>query len=173
MVDGGRRFLEESVGALRVLLRRREFILRTRDLVPHGLRADGGEREAQVRHGLLHGPQLIRRIVDREIRLPADAMEVSAQDAEALAVKRAHVDTAGRRPTQVHDAFAHLVRRPVGEGDGENVPGGHTVRDEPGDAMGNDARLASAGPGEDKQRTNEMLDRRALLWIQPVSRSCV
>ena len=51
------------------------------------------------------------------------------------------------------DAVAQLARRLVGEGDGHDAAGRHALlADQVGDAVGDDARLAAAGPGEDQQR---------------------
>ena len=46
----------------------------------------------------------------------------------------------------------HLRRRPVGERDGQDVPGIDAAHaDEVGDAMGDDPGLAAAGSGQDQQ----------------------
>ena len=51
------------------------------------------------------------------------------------------------------DALAHLLRGLVGEGDGQQLAGARAPGlHEPGDAMGEHARLARAGAGEDEQR---------------------
>ena len=62
------------------------------------------------------------------------------------------------------DALAHLARRLVGEGDGEDlVRAGAAGREDVGDAGGQDARLAGAGAGEHQHRPVERLDRLPLL----------
>jgi len=50
------------------------------------------------------------------------------------------------------NALAHLAGGLVGEGDGQNgVRRDALLLDKPGDAAGDDARLARAGPGENQQ----------------------
>ncbi len=61
--------------------------------------------------------------------------------------------------TQRLDALPHFAGGLVGEGDGQDVATARTpCSQQPGDAAGDDARLAAAGPGEDEQRTLEMGD---------------
>ena len=56
-------------------------------------------------------------------------------------------------PEQQLDALAHLLRGLVGEGDGQQLAGARAPGlHEPGDAMGEHARLARAGAGQDQQR---------------------
>ncbi len=56
-------------------------------------------------------------------------------------------------PSSACDARAHLLRRLVGEGDGEDAIGlGDAAADEVGDAVRDDARLAGARAGEDQER---------------------
>ena len=51
------------------------------------------------------------------------------------------------------DALAHLLRGLVGEGDGQDLAGARAPGlHEPGDAVGEHARLARAGAGQDEQR---------------------
>src|SRR5207302_1460534 len=62
---------------------------------------------------------------------------------------------------------AHLPRRLVGEGHRQDVRGaGAAGRDQIGDAVGEDAGLAAAGPGEDEQRAVGRLDRAPLRRIE-------
>ena len=74
-------------------------------------------------------------------------------------------------PDQLLDPFGHLAGRLVGEGDGENrirrYPG---VLNEVRNTVGDDARLAAAGSGQDQHRPFDGLDRLALLWIQFVEK---
>ena len=65
------------------------------------------------------------------------------------------------------DAVAHLARGLVGEGNGEDAPRADVLlADEVGDAVGDDARLAGAGPGEDQQRPVGLLDGFALAGVK-------
>ena len=64
------------------------------------------------------------------------------------------------------DALAHLPCRLVGEGHRQHVVGlGVPVADEVGDPIGDDARLAGAGAGEDEQRSIAMEHGFALFRI--------
>ena len=72
---------------------------------------------------------------------------------------------------QLLDPFGHLAGRLVGEGDGENrVRRDADVFDQVSDAIGDDAGLAAAGPGQDQHRPFDGFDRLALLWIQFVEK---
>ena len=66
---------------------------------------------------------------------------------------------AGRQPL---DAAAHLLGRFVGEGEGENLVVGDALGQELGDAMGNDAGLSAAWPGENQQGAVEVQHGLAL-----------
>ena len=116
---------------------------------------------------LLEQAQLVVGVEDGEIRLQADQFGVAAQHLGADRVERAEprqaVGDAGQQP----DPLAHLARRLVGEGDGEDLvrpraPGG----DEMGDAGRQHPRLADAGAGQHQHRPVERLDRAALLRIE-------
>src|ERR1700741_2750612 len=68
---------------------------------------------------------------------------------------------------QVFDAFAHLGRGLVGEGDGQNrVRGDPLLLDQPRDAAGDDARFAGACSGKDQQRAFSGFDCGTLFGIE-------
>jgi hypothetical protein len=56
------------------------------------------------------------------------------------------------------DALAHFPGGLVGEGDGQDVVRLHPLLQEPGNAAGDDPRLAAARPGQDEQRPFQMGD---------------
>ena len=63
---------------------------------------------------------------------------------------------------------AHLARRLVGEGDGQDLRRARRGRGEDmGDTRGQHAGLAGAGAGQHQHRAVERLDRLALLGIEP------
>ncbi len=69
---------------------------------------------------------------------------------------------------QLEDALAHLARCLVSEGDGQDAARVDSlVGNEVGDAVGDDARLAAAGPGQDEERSLRDFDRFSLSRIQP------
>ena len=72
----------------------------------------------------------------------------------------AHPD--GRVAGEPLDPAAHFVGRLVREGQGEDLMAGHSLLQQPGDAMRDDAGLAAARPGQDQQRPFEMCDGLAL-----------
>jgi hypothetical protein len=94
-------------------------------------------------------------VVDREVSLVAEMVDVRAEDAHAGGMEgghdgRAHTD--GRE--QGFHAARHLLRRLVGEGDGDQVTRvDATYAEHVGDAVRDDARLAAAGAGKDEERT--------------------
>jgi hypothetical protein len=82
-------------------------------------------------------------------------------------VKSTESDIVGAAAEQRRDALAHLARRLVGEGNGEDAPGRHAlVRHKVGDAVCDHARLAAAGPGDDQHRAFGGRDSAALFRIE-------
>ena len=72
-------------------------------------------------------------------------------------------------PVNSADALAHLARRLVGEGDGEDFVGARAAGgDEMGDAGGQHPRLADARAGQHEHRPVQRLDRAPLLVVQAV-----
>ena len=118
---------------------------------------------------LLHQPDLVVGVENREIVLEPHEFRVTAQDFRADRVKRAEPGHAlDRLADHRGDAQLHLARGFVGEGDGEDLrwvraAGGEDVRD----AGGQHPRLAGTRAGQHQQRPVERLDRLALLRVQP------
>ena len=70
------------------------------------------------------------------------------------------------------DALGHLAGGLVGEGDGEDGVGGNAALfNEIGDAVGDDARLAGAGAGEQQHGAIDGLDAFALLRVHVVEKA--
>ena len=166
MVDLGDGFLKVALGTLSVDEGIGQFILGAGDGVADGDGADGGEADADVAHGLLDEAELVVGVVDGEFGLAAQVVDIAPEDAEGLAVEGADVDPGRHAADEVDDALAHFVGGLVGEGDGEDVPGGDAGGDEIGDAAGDDAGLAGAGAGEDEQGAVDVVDGGALLGVQ-------
>ena len=92
---------------------------------------------------------LVLGIKDLEVLRQAGVLPVGAQKAMGQAMEGAHPHAAQGLLEDLFDAAAHLPRRLVGEGDGQQGPGdGPFHLDEPGDAMHQDPGLAAAGPGQ-------------------------
>ena len=95
---------------------------------------------------------LIVVVEDDEVAAEPNALGVHAEQARAGGVEGADPHAARSAAGELLDALAHLARRLVGEGDGEDAIGPHATTEQLGDAEGDDARLARAGAGEDQKR---------------------
>ena len=112
-----------------------------------GLGVDG-----EVLEDALDDGDLVVVVVDDEAAGDADGFAVAAQDADAEGVEGAEEEALGVVGEERFDAVTHLAGGFVGEGDGEDAPGGDALLlDEVGDAVGEDAGLAGAGAGEDEE----------------------
>ena len=99
-------------------------------------------------------------VVDGERALVPEAVAVGPEDADARGVEGGHPHAPAPRADQSGDPLAHLLRRLVGEGDGEYLPGrGVTHGDEVGDPPGEDPGLARPGSGHDQERAAPVGDR--------------
>ncbi len=125
---------------------------------------------------LFQQANLVVGVENGEIGLQPHQFGVAAQDFGGDGVKGAEPAHAlGAWADQRGDARLHLARRLVGEGHGENLRGpGAALRQNMGDARGQNPRLAGAGAGEHQYRPVERLDRFALFGIergQPIGRA--
>ena len=85
----------------------------------------------------------VRRIVDNEIVLIfAIALDFAAQETRAERMERAEPNLFCQLADKVVHTLAHLRRRLVREGDGQDMPGLHTVRQQVRDTTGQHLRLA-------------------------------
>ena len=92
---------------------------------------------------------------------------VTAQHPGAQGVERAEPEALRGFAEDGGDAFAHLPRRLVGEGDGQDLVGeGAPGQQDMGEAGGQHAGLAGAGAGQDQQRAIDGLDGGALFGVQ-------
>ena len=118
---------------------------------------------------LLQEPQLVVRVEDGEVGSEAHELGVHAQDLDADRMERAEPRHALVRAGEDAHPLAHLARRLVGEGDGQDLVG---PRPAGGDQMGDAGRqhpcLADARAGENEHRPVERLDRGELLGVQPL-----
>ena len=100
-------------------------------------------------------------------RVKPSGLDLAAQDAHAGRVEGRHPRQLASLAEQALDALAHLARRLVGEGDGEDAPRRDAaLADQVRDAMRQRARLARAGAGEDQQRAVAVQDRLLLHRIE-------
>ena len=126
-------------------------------------------REVERAQGFAHRRHLVVLVVDHEVGGEPGRRGVAPQHAHAEAVERG--DPAPERAplSRASGARLHLARRLVGEGDGQDLLGRDAlVEHEVGDAVGDDAGLAAARPGEDQDRPVGGEDGLPLLRIEPV-----
>ncbi len=126
-----------------------------------------GQRHVLFAQDLLHQRLLVVRVVDDEPAPDPDGLPVRAQDPRRQRMERAghHVPTAFT--DEADDPFAQFRGGPVGERDGQDPPRGHVLdADEVRDAMGQHARLARPGTGQDQQRAVRRRDGTRLLGVE-------
>jgi hypothetical protein len=106
---------------------------------------------------LLHDRELIGRVVDHKIAREADMRRLPAKQACAQGVERRDPHAPTVHAEQRFDARAHLLRRLVGEGDGQQPIGlAQPLADQVSDAVGDDTRFPGPGAGQDQQRPGRM-----------------
>ena len=103
---------------------------------------------------LLHHPQLIVGVEDREIAVQPDQLGMGAEHLGGDRMERAEPRHSFQRAArQLGHAIAHFPRRLVGEGDAEDLARPRQAAgDEVGEARGQRRGLAGAGAGEDQHR---------------------
>jgi hypothetical protein len=168
VVDVGDGLLEVGADELAVGGGVAQLVLGVGDLV---VQRGGGEAlgvDAQLVDAALDQPPRVGLVVDRELARVAQARRLRPQDARAGGVEGHDPHPPGHPPEQHLDALAHLLRRLVREGDGQDLARARDVRlHEPGDAVGQDARLARPRAGQHEQRPVAVHDRLALLGVEP------
>jgi hypothetical protein len=114
--------------------------------------------EVELLEDAVHHRALISVVVDDEAPLEPSGLVVAAEQADADRVEGADPEIlADVRPEQLIEPGLHLAGGLVGEGDGEDAVGRDAVeRDEVGDPVDDDARLAAAGAREDQERAIEV-----------------
>ena len=120
--------------------------------------------------GLVHAldqAELILRVEDLEHLRQIGLAMMRAQEPVAQPVEGPDPHAAGVDREHGRKAHLHLPGGLVGEGHGQNPHRAHLPgRDQPGDAGGQHARLAAAGPGEDERRGPGQGDRGELFRIE-------
>ena len=168
-VDVGELALGEGAGPVGVLVDEHVVVLRRADLGVHRAGRQLLGVQVQVPQDVAGEADGVGLVVDRERGREADGIRVAAQDAHAGRVERGHPHLLGHRADEGADAGLHLVGGLVGEGDGQDLERADALLlDEPGDAPGEDPRLARAGAGEHEQRPAEVGDRLLLGRVQAI-----
>ena len=123
--------------------------------------------DVQLAHHLLHRRHLVGRVVDDEVARQVDGGRLAPEQARAHRVERRHPRARRRVAEQRRHALLHLLGRLVREGDRDHLAGVRVAgADEVGDAVGDDARLARPGAGEDEQRAVDLQHGLALFGVQ-------
>ena len=118
---------------------------------------------------LLDQADLVVGVEDREIALQPDQLGMPAQQTRGHGVEGTKPPALDRRADQGRDPVLHLARRPVGEGDGEDLAGpGAPGRQQMGQSRGQDTGLAGAGPGQHQDRPVQCFGGLALFRVQIV-----
>ena len=161
--------LEVAFAAALEVVRALHLALRAGDGGEHGARRELARIDVQRLQHALHQRRLVGVVVDDVVGREADVPPVDAEPARAHRVEGAEVQLGRVLAQQIARPFAHLARGLVRERDGEDAPGEDApLLHQPGDAVGDDARLAAAGPGEDELRPLGVLHGGALRRVQPV-----
>ena len=131
------------------------LVLEVRDAVHGGARRERAVGQLTLLQAVLHERQAIVLVVDREVRRQAQVRAVLAQDPHAPRMERG--DQRRLEPDrrqQAVDPSRHLAGGLVGERHGEQVARREiAATEQPGDPVGDHARLAAAGAGQHEQRT--------------------
>jgi hypothetical protein len=137
-------------------------VLRRREHEEDAPRVEGAVVHLHLAHAAFHQRDLVAGVADAEAARQPRPRVLLLQEPQPEAVERRDEHLAPGRPGQRRDAPPHLFRGLVGEGDGEDALGLHALHEEPGDAVGDDARLPGPGPGQHEQRPLQRGDRLAL-----------
>jgi hypothetical protein len=175
VVGGSGDLAREPLDVRQVLLGRDVLVLAAAD--QHDQRPDVARRIAErpvlhqweLEQAITEEDDLLGAVQDAEIGLQAHLERVLAQDPVAERVEGRDLDVGVAVLHQRVDALLHLGSGLVGEGEREDLLGaGLLLRDEPGDAAGDDGGLAGAGPGDDQEGPGVVRDGLALGVVQAV-----
>ncbi len=110
---------------------------------------------------------LVVGIENRKARFEPDRLGVAAQDARGDRMKGAEPNAVGGAADHRFEPFAHLARRLVGEGDGQQFGRKSAAG---GEDMGEPRRqhpgLAGAGAGENQNRAVDRFDGAPLRLVE-------
>ena len=112
--------LEDVVGPRDRLMGIDELVLQQRDVRVYRPRGEALRVETKVADHITGEPDSVGLVVDREVARVTNAVAVGAKDSHARRVEGAHPHRLDHRTNERSDSLAHLTRRLVGKGDGEN-----------------------------------------------------
>ena len=138
---------------LQLLAEKHKNLFAVGDLVVDAARREPLRVTLQLLQALLHEPDLIGLVVDREVRAIAQPLRLAPQDAPAGGMESEDPEPLAASPEQALEPLPHLAGSLVREGDGEDLVRLRTDRvDQVRDAIREDAGLAGPGAGDDEQR---------------------
>ncbi len=149
-----------------------ELIFQERDVSVHRARGETFRVETEIADHVTGEADGVGLVVNGEVARVADPVTVSAQNSHTCGVEGTHPHRFDHGPNQPSDAFAHLARCLVSEGDGEDRRGMHAGSHEVSDAMGEHPRLARTGASHHQQRTAGVDDGVVLIGVEALEQ-CV
>ena len=167
VVDLGDLTRPEIVGRTLVFRRTEQLVFGAADAAQNRLWFEvvlGNPGEAR---GLFDQRKLIRAVEDGEVRPQVDLFAIGPQEAQGEPVEGAHKGRQRVQAKQHLHPLAHFRGGLVGEGQGgDAVRGDAFFLHQPGDAVGDRAGFARAGPGQDELGLLAMGCRGQLFFVQ-------
>ncbi|MBV6467376.1 MAG: hypothetical protein PGMFKBFP_02732 [Anaerolineales bacterium] len=162
--------LDDFVAVIRdrVIVRADQIILRLRDRSVDGRGAEAFVVEVKFFDDAFDDPLLVVGVEDDEVALHRQELSLAPQQARADGVEGSqHHPLCGVLAEQGLDAGLHLARGFVGERHRQDLVGTDSLRrDQPGDALGEDARLARARSRQDEDGAASSRHCFALLGVE-------
>ena len=122
----------------------------------------------------LYQPLLVVGVEDDVIAGEGEEVRFAAQDASADGMERADQHAPGGLAAQQGvNAVLHFAGGFIGERHCQDLGWAEALfQDQPGDAVGQDARLAGAGAGQHQHRPGRGCDGGLLLWVEVFQKQC-
>ena len=122
--------------------------------------------DVQLLAQVLQNGRLVVVVVDGEAAGIAQPLDIAPEDARAAGVERGNPHISGAVVRQPVDALAHFPGGLVGEGNRQDLRGGHAQFQKVRDAAGQRTGFSRTRPGQDQHRAFRSLDRLPLLRVQ-------
>ena len=157
---------EVLCGSLEPFVGTEQAVLGVADLGLDLAQRQGLVVDAELLEQLLEHAGLIVLVIDGKGAGVAQLFDVPPQNAGAHGMKGADPYLTAALAHQGAHALTHLFGGLVGKGDRQNVPRGHAVVDQVGDAVGERARFAAARACQNQHRPLEGFGCLPLLPVQ-------
>lgn len=128
-----------------------EFFFGAGDFGEDGSGLDGFIVVAFVFNEVADEGHLVAVVVDDVVWIDANVFALYAQEPGADRVKGAHCELVGGFSDEFVDSLFHFSCSFIGEGDGEDSPGGDALLEEAGDSVGDDAGFSGASASDDHE----------------------